>query len=36
MTVTVTDSFDRLVMGLDRNHFEIYEDKVKQEISSSV
>ncbi|HKQ89439.1 MAG TPA: VWA domain-containing protein [Blastocatellia bacterium] len=33
MTVTVTDSFDRLVMGLDRNHFEIYEDKVKQEIS---
>ena len=33
MTVTVTDSFDRLVMGLGRNHFEIYEDKVKQEIS---
>src|SRR5262245_43152326 len=33
MTVTVTDSFDRLVMGLGRNHFEVYEDKVKQEIS---
>ena len=33
ITVTVTDISDRLVMGLDRNHFEIYEDKVKQEIS---
>src|SRR5262245_10320797 len=33
LTVTVTDSFDRLVMGLDRGNFEIYEDKVKQEIS---
>jgi Ca-activated chloride channel homolog len=33
MTVAVTDSFNRLVMGLDRRNFEIYEDKVKQEIS---
>jgi len=33
LTVTVTDSFNRLVMGLDRGNFEIYEDKVKQEIS---
>jgi Ca-activated chloride channel homolog len=29
----VTDSFDRLVMDLGRNHFEIFEDKVKQEIT---
>jgi Ca-activated chloride channel homolog len=33
LTVTVTDSFNRLVMGLDRRNFEIYEDKVKQEIA---
>jgi Ca-activated chloride channel homolog len=33
LTVTVTDSFSRLVMGLDRGNFEVYEDKVKQEIS---
>jgi Ca-activated chloride channel homolog len=33
LTVTVTDSFNRLVMDLDRGNFEIYEDKVKQEIS---
>jgi len=32
LTVTVTDSSDRLVTGLDRHNFEIYEDKVKQEI----
>jgi Ca-activated chloride channel family protein len=33
LTVTVTDSFDRLVMGLDQGNFEVYEDKVKQEIT---
>jgi Ca-activated chloride channel homolog len=33
LTVTVTDSFNRLVMGLDRGNFDVYEDKVKQEIS---
>ncbi|MBO0726349.1 MAG: VWA domain-containing protein [Blastocatellia bacterium] len=31
--VTVTDAYNRLVTGLDRQHFEVYEDKVKQEIS---
>jgi Ca-activated chloride channel family protein len=29
----VTDAYNRLVTGLDRQHFEIFEDKVKQEIS---
>ena len=33
LPVTVTDAYNRLVTGLDRNHFEIYEDKVKQEIA---
>jgi Ca-activated chloride channel family protein len=33
LPVTVTDSYNRLVTGLDRQHFEVYEDKVKQEIS---
>ena len=33
LTVTVTDGSNRLVMGLDRHNFEIYEDRVKQEIS---
>jgi Ca-activated chloride channel homolog len=33
LTVTVTDGSNRLVTGLDRHNFEIYEDKVKQEIS---
>lgn len=32
LTVTVTDPYNRLVTGLDRQHFEIFEDKVKQEI----
>jgi Ca-activated chloride channel homolog len=31
-TVTVTDPNNRLVTGLDRRHFEVYEDKVKQNI----
>jgi Ca-activated chloride channel homolog len=30
VAVTVTDDRDRLVSGLSREHFEIYEDKVKQ------
>ncbi|HEV2666235.1 MAG TPA: VWA domain-containing protein [Blastocatellia bacterium] len=33
LPVTVTDAYNRLVTGLDRHHFEVYEDKVKQEIS---
>jgi len=33
LTVTVSNNFNHLVTGLDRHHFEIYEDKVKQEIS---
>jgi Ca-activated chloride channel family protein len=33
LTVTVTDGLDRLVAGLDRRNFEVYEDKVKQDIS---
>ncbi len=32
LTVTVTDNYDRLVTGLDRRHFEVFEDKVKQNI----
>jgi Ca-activated chloride channel family protein len=31
-TVTVTDPYDRLVTGLDKQHFEVFEDKVKQNI----
>jgi len=33
LTVTVTDALDRLVTGLEIRNFEIYEDKVKQEIT---
>src|SRR5262249_1554682 len=32
LTVTVTDPYNRLVTGLDKQHFEIFEDKIKQEI----
>lgn len=32
LTVTVTDPYNRLVTGLERHHFEVYEDKVKQTI----
>jgi Ca-activated chloride channel family protein len=32
VTVTVTDSYNRLVTGLDRQHFEVFEDKIKQSI----
>ncbi|MGE0127841.1 MAG: VWA domain-containing protein [Blastocatellales bacterium] len=33
LTVTVTDAYNRLVTGLDKQHFEVFEDKVKQDIS---
>lgn len=33
LTITVTDPYNRLVTGLDKQHFEVYEDKVKQEIA---
>jgi Ca-activated chloride channel homolog len=33
LPVTVTDAYNRLVTGLDRQHFEVFEDKVKQDIS---
>ncbi|HEY8461998.1 MAG TPA: hypothetical protein VIM99_16535, partial [Blastocatellia bacterium] len=33
LPVTVTDAYNRLVTGLDKHHFEVFEDKVKQEIS---
>ena len=32
LTVTVTDPYNRLVTGLEKKHFEIFEDKVKQTI----
>ena len=32
LSVTVTDPYSRLVTGLDRQHFEVFEDKVKQNI----
>ncbi len=32
LSVTVTDPYNRLVTGLDRQHFEVFEDKVKQNI----
>jgi Ca-activated chloride channel homolog len=32
LSVTVTDQYNRLVTGLDKGHFEVFEDKVKQEI----
>ncbi|MBS1810991.1 MAG: VWA domain-containing protein [Acidobacteria bacterium] len=32
LSVTVTDPYNRLVTGLDRQHFEVFEDKVKQDI----
>src|SRR5215467_8462471 len=33
LPVTVTDAYNRLVTGLDVHHFEVFEDKVKQDIS---
>ncbi len=32
VNVTVTDPYDRIVTGLDRNNFRIYDDKVPQKI----
>ncbi len=33
LSVTVTDPYSRLVTGLDSRHFEVFEDKVKQDIA---
>jgi Ca-activated chloride channel family protein len=33
LTVTVTDSYGRFVKGLSRDQFEVYDDKVKQDIA---
>src|SRR5262245_27445628 len=33
LTVTVTDGYDRLVTGLIKRDFELFEDRIKQEIS---
>ncbi len=32
LSVTVSDPYGRFVTGLDKTHFEVYEDKVKQKI----
>lgn len=32
LSVTVTDPYNRLVTGLDRRNFEVFEDKVRQDI----
>jgi len=32
LTVTVTDSYGRLVTGLEKDNFEVYDDKIKQNI----
>src|SRR5262245_19207173 len=32
LSVTVTDRNDRLVTGLDRQHFEVFEGRIKQNI----
>jgi Ca-activated chloride channel family protein len=32
LSVTVTDPYNRLVTGLDRQNFEVFEDKIKQNI----
>lgn len=32
LTVTVTDSYDRFVTGIDRNAFSIFDNKIEQEI----
>ncbi len=33
VSVTVSDPYGRFVTGLDKTHFEIYDDKIKQDIS---
>jgi hypothetical protein len=34
VNVTVTDPYDRIVTGLDQSNFEVYDDKVPQQISA--
>ena len=34
VNVTVTDPYDRIVTGLDRSNFQVYDEKVEQEIST--
>lgn len=34
VNVTVTDPYDRIVTGLDQSNFQVFDDKVKQEILS--
>ncbi len=34
VNVTVTDPYDRIVTGLDRNNFQVYDDKVEQKIET--
>lgn len=34
VSATVTDPYNRLVTGLEKDHFQVYEDGVEQEISS--
>jgi Ca-activated chloride channel family protein len=33
LSVTVSDPYGRFVTGLDKTHFEVYDDKIKQDIS---
>lgn len=33
LTVSVTDTYGRFVTGLNRDHFEVFDDKVKQQIA---
>lgn len=33
ITITVTDAYGRFVTGLGRDHFEVFDDKVKQQIA---
>jgi len=34
VNITVTDPYDRIVTGLDQSNFEVYDDKVPQQISA--
>jgi Ca-activated chloride channel family protein len=33
VNITVTDSYGRFVTGLEKGHFEVYDDKVRQEVA---
>ena len=33
VTISVTDSYGRFVTGLGKDHFEVFDDKVKQQIA---